>query len=270
MTVYFERGRFVLDLRRGTALVLLLSLVFSAASIPATDFSNPNAFGSVSGTGSILLRGVVLNQEGTVFPGDAVQLGRESYARLALANGNKVELFSNTGCVVNRNGPSIWVYFIAGNVGFATSNSPLEIKVGPYQVTPGTNTTGGVAFIGGDFLGIRVLSGNALVGNPKTGKNVRVVPGDVQILNLRTEEMNVPLSQLAFLNPASVAADTQVAPGQRPSGEPTGRPTDTEAQGFNWILWGIIAAGTGAVLTKVMTSGGTIYKPTQGTASPSK
>ena len=203
------------SLRIASALVLAIFLVISTTPISAADFASRNiALGSVSGAGNIQLRGLLVNQEGTLFPGDDVHAGAKSYAKLILANGNKIELFSDTKCVVDRSSQDIRVTLKGGNLGFAASKNPLAVSIAGYEVLPEAGATGGVAFLGGDFAGIRVMTGSVVVRNTTNKKNVRVPAGDVQIINLKTAEMNVPLAQLASAAPTSLPSAPPAPQGQ--------------------------------------------------------
>ena len=244
--------------RPGTALLLVFFLVISTTPISAAGLSSrTEVIGTVSGAGNIQLRGVSVDHEGSLFAGDNLGTGTKSYARLIFKNGSKFELFSDTKCVVNQQNQGADVRVLAGNLGFAAGKAPVAIHVGSYEVMPQPGTTGGVAFLGGDFAGIRVISGGSVrVRNLRTQQTVQVGAGDVQIVDVRTEKMNVPLAQVASTVPVPIPANSQ----QNPTPAPTARPNE----GINWAVWGPVIAGIGA--------GGAIiiYEATKGSSSPSK
>src|SRR4051812_13838276 len=108
--------------RTSVSLVLVLFLVVTAIPVSAADFSSRNVpLGSVSGVGEVQLRGFAVNHEGTLFAGDSVRSGAKSYAKVILGNGNKVELFSDTRCIIDSSNQQVRVNFTAGNMGFANS-----------------------------------------------------------------------------------------------------------------------------------------------------
>jgi len=183
----------------GRALSLLLAwvLFMSPMLISAKDIASRRAVGSVRAAGNIQLRGVSVAREGTLFFGDTIATGTESRAELIIADGSKVELLNNTQCVLKDDNQHITVRLIAGNVGFAASRNPVPIAFADFEILPEPGTTGGVAFLGADFAGIRVMNGGAVVFNVTTRKSSKVSRGSVQIVNLKIAEMNKPIAQLA-------------------------------------------------------------------------
>jgi hypothetical protein len=224
--------------------LLLCSMPVSAAELS----SHTETLGFVSGTGKIQVRGTLIDQEGTLFPGDDVRSGMKSYAKMILVNGSKVELFSDTRCLMSGTSRGIQLSLMEGNVGFSTLKSSVAILVGLYEVIPQPGTRGGVAFIAKDLAGIRVMNGSVKVHNIKTGKTVQVAAGATQIVNIQTNEINVPLAQLASMAPPSLPS---APPPQGRSGGTT-----------NWALWGPIIAGIG-VGTVII-----IHEATKDEASP--
>src|SRR5215217_1318754 len=136
--------------RTVTSVLLATVLLVSTAPLSAADFTNPSALGVVSGSGPVALRGVSVNQEGTLFSGDRLHTGDRAYAKVLLLNGNKLELSSNTDFVVSRNGQDVTVGLTAGNVAFTASKTPVAITIGNYQVLPKANSSGNVAFVGAE------------------------------------------------------------------------------------------------------------------------
>ena len=96
-------------------------------------------------------------REGTLFLGDTITTQRDSRGDLIIADGSKVELFNNTQCVVKDNNQHITVRLMAGNIGFTASRKPVAIVFSDFELLPEPGTTGGVAFLGTDFAGIRIL-----------------------------------------------------------------------------------------------------------------
>jgi len=202
--------------------------------ISAADVSNRNAVGSVRGLGDVQLRGVSVVGEGTLFLGDTITTGTKSRGDVILADGSKVELLDNTRCVVKDGNQRITVRLMAGNLGFAASRKPVAITFSNFEVFPEPGTTGGVAFLGADFAGIRVMTGSAVVRNLITRKSLKVTSGSVQIVDLKTAEMDMPIAQVA-----------SAASPPLPSNPP--RPQAAAGGGLTPLQWGLIGAGAGAV-----------------------
>ena len=221
-------------LRRTLSLLLASVLFMSAALISAADFSS-RTVGSVQGFGNVKLRGVSLAGEGTLFPGDAITTGAGSRGDLVLADGSKVELFDNTQCVLKDGSPHITVRLMAGNLGFTASKKPLAIGFSDFEVLPEPGTTGGVAFLSRDFAGVRVMTGSAVVRNLITGRSLKVSSGSVQIVDLKTTELKLPIAQVA----------STVAP-PLPSGAPVPQAAPAGG-GISPKTWAVIGAGVGAV-----------------------
>src|SRR5262245_59593333 len=194
------KGDFVFTKHFGrTGISVLLSFLLLISTIPsmASDFPKSKVvLGAISGNGKVLLRGVGVNWEGTLFSGEPVQTGHQSYAKLMLSDGNKVELFSDTSSVVSRRGEEVRVSLTAGNVGFSASKSPFVISLSGFDVLCGAGAAGGVAFLNNDYVGIRVKAGSVLVRELATKKSFTVSAGGVHIINVKTQQTNVPLAQL--------------------------------------------------------------------------
>lgn len=196
--------------RTWMSLVLSAMLLASTLPISAADFST-HTLGSVSSVGDVALRGVPMGSEGTLFSGDRIRTGNKSYAKLALQNANSLELFTNTQAVVTDAKPRVTVGLLGGNIAFAASKEPVAITMEDYEILPAAGTTGGVSFVSGtDFGGIRVIKGGVTIRNVKDNRSVTIGSDDVQVINLKTDEMNVPVGQLVRALP----------PSALPAGEP--------------------------------------------------
>jgi hypothetical protein len=215
--------------------VLLCTTQIVASGLP----HSPSVLGSIAGNGTIEVRGVHVSGESTVFLGDAIQTGNRSYAKLALIDGNKVELFSDTRLVFSRQ-PQARAVLTAGNLGFGVSAKPLVIEVGGFEIVPAADATGGVAFLNPDYAGVRVKTGNVIVRNLRTKQSFSLAPGAVHIINIKTEQANVPLAQLASSQPSTLPIPGRALPQQPPTTHPTQK---------EWAaIIGGIGAGTGVAL----------------------
>jgi ferric-dicitrate binding protein FerR (iron transport regulator) len=221
----------------------MIAILIFTTQIGASDFPRLGAvLGSIAGNGTIELRGVSITGESTVFSGDAVRTGNRSYAKLALADGNKVELFADTRASFSRGPEEVRAVLTAGNLGFAVSAKPVVINVGGFEIVPSGSATGGVAFLNDDYAGIRVRTGSVVVRNTRTKEMFKVAASGVQIIDVKTEQTNVPIAHLASSSqPATLPAPGRTLPPQQP---PTTHPTPKE-----WAaIIGGIGAGTGVAL----------------------
>ena len=221
--------------------VATIAIMILTNQIGASDFPRSrNILGSIAGNGTIELRGVSITGESTVFTGDAVKTGNRSYAKLALADGNKVELFADTRASFSRGPEEVRAVLTLGNLGFGASAKPFVINVGGFEIAPSADATGGVAFLNEDYAGIRVRTGSVVVRNVRTKESFRVATGGVQIIDLKTEQANVPMTQLASSQPATLPAPGRALPQQPPTTHPT--PKEWAA------IIGGIGAGAGVAL----------------------
>jgi hypothetical protein len=218
----------------------MIAVLLCTTSILAADFPHsPSVLGSIAGNGTIEVRGVHVTGESTVFIGDAIQTGNQSYAKLALLDGNKVELFSDTRLVFSRQ-PQVRGVLTAGNLGFGVSAKPIVIEVGGFEIVPSADATGGVAFLNDNYAGVRVWTGSVIVRNSRTKQSYNVAAGAVHIINIKTEQANVPIAQLASSAPSALPIPGRALPQQPPTTHPT--PKEWAA------IIGGIGAGAGVAL----------------------
>ena len=200
-----------------TSLLLTFALLLSTTPVSAADFSTNASLGSVSGVGSVQVRGVLVNQEGTLFPGDRVRTGGKSYAKVLLLNGNKLELSSDTEFVVNKNGQNISVGLSTGTLAFTASKTPVTITIGNYEVVPKAGSGGNIAFIGSEAAGVRMMTGSVVLRHLTTKKSVVVSEGTQRFITLNTDQIGAPIAQLASAAPTPLPA-VPAMPQATPSG----------------------------------------------------
>src|SRR6478672_10894504 len=112
-------------LRNATSLILTFLLALIPIPLASADFSTgTDIVGTVTGFGTLYLRGIEVRQAGTVFSGDTIQTGDQSQASLIFANGSRVQLASKTTFVTNRNNQVVQVSLIAGEIAFSASKNP--------------------------------------------------------------------------------------------------------------------------------------------------
>jgi len=197
--------------RVALSIFLALSLTASRIVAFAVDVPVRVVAGSISALGDVKLRGVPVFREGTLFNGDTVATGAHSHSEMNLANGNKIELFGNTQCFIKQNNGHLSLQILAGNLGFAASNRPIVITFTNHELLPRNGATGGVAFLGTDLVAIRVMSGTVVVHNRITGRETVISAGTTQIIDLKTNQTNIPIAQLVS---TSAAPSFPSNPGQ--------------------------------------------------------
>src|SRR5581483_1343314 len=92
-------------LKRLLAVVTLVSTLSLTMPVSAAELGTPRtSVGSVSGVGSVSLRGVSVPQEGTIFNGDELQVGSKGYAKVMLVAGHRLELDRDTKVSIQQPG----------------------------------------------------------------------------------------------------------------------------------------------------------------------
>jgi len=216
-------------LRIATSLLLILVLEFMPVTVASADFSTGTGIvGTVTGFGTLYLRGVEVRQAGTVFSGDTIQTGDQSLASVIFANGSRVQLASKTMFVTNRNNQIVQLLLTAGEVAFNASKNPVAVVCGDYQIAPEPYSSGGVAILNADFAAVRVAAGRVTLRNIKDSSVIELTSGSERILNLRNAQHQPPV-QLASTMPTRIPA--------------AGQQGKIGVSGVNWALWGVIIAG---------------------------
>jgi ferric-dicitrate binding protein FerR (iron transport regulator) len=201
-------------------------------SLASADFSTGTVVGTITGAGNLFLRGIEIRQVGTVFNGDNIHTGDRSQANMIFANGNRVQLASNTTFVPSRNNQAIQVSLVSGEIAFSASQSPVTVICGEYQIAAEPNSSAGVVIINADFAAVRVATGKVRLRNVKDKSVVVLSPGSERILSLKT-------SQQQGQHPVQLATTM-------PTRIPAGQQGKAGATGINWTLWGPVIAGGAA------------------------
>jgi hypothetical protein len=218
--------------RNVASLLLTLFLVVIPITLASADFSTGSGtVGTVTGSGTLLLRGIEVRQVGTIFSGDNIHTGDKSQANLIFANGNRVRLASNTTFATNRNNQGIvQVSLISGEMAFSASRSPVTIVCGDYQITPGPNSSGGVAIVNSDIAAVRVATGSVTLRHIKDRSVIVLSSGSEHILNITPGQQRHPV-QVASTMPTPI---------------PAGQQGKASGTGVHWALWGPVIAGAAA------------------------
>jgi hypothetical protein len=200
----------------------LFSTVLITTPVSAAELAVPRAsLGSVSGVGTVSLRGIAVPQEGTIFNGDELKVGSQGYAKVMLVAGHRLELDRDTRISIQQPGKNVVVEVRSGNVAFTSAgSSQLSLNVGPYQITPEANAAGNVALIGKDALGLRSMKGKITV-HQLTASHISylVNQGQERILTY-TGQTSEPVAQIASAFPAPIPAvppapDPQIPPAAK-------------------------------------------------------
>jgi hypothetical protein len=190
---------------RSLALLLVVSLVVYTMPLSAAEISRATSIGQVSANGSVDLRGVRINGDGTLFSGDRMNVGSGGYAKIALGSGPRVEIGSGSDVTVTREADNVHVKMASGNIAFkGEGKSSIHVRVGTYDVTVPGDASGSVAYIGKDVFSVRVLTGSVSVRNTLTKQSYTVQKGSDRLISLQTGSVNQPFAQLASTAPAAV------------------------------------------------------------------
>ena len=195
------------------SVALLFSLVVATTPLSASDFSSKSVLGSVSAVGTVDLRGAQIPDEATVFSGDRLTSGAGAYAKVLLANGQKVEVAANTALKFAGQAGSLDIELQSGTVAFSSVlAAPVRIVVGVYEITSSQPLSGNLGFLGADFVDLKVLTGSASVRNLKTKQTYVVLKNQERMFGLKTLDMMDPLAQVAFNVPQPIP-QTQTSSG---------------------------------------------------------
>jgi hypothetical protein len=240
----FDRSRF----RNLTSLLLVLLLVFATmpAPVSASNIPSPtSSLGSVSGTGTVEVRGVAVRQEGTLFPGDRVRTGSKSYAKVILVNGNKVELSSDTAFTVNRANQEIRLEVTSGGVAFTASQNPIAIVIGKYEIVPQAGSSGTVAFTGSNLAGVHMLKGSAILRDMTNKASVSVSQGSERLVSLPTVQAGALMAKVASAGPVPLP--------QAAAGGAAAASTTAGMSTLEWVALAGILGGVGASVGVLVT-----------------
>jgi hypothetical protein len=182
-----------------------------------------------------------------MFAGDQIHTGPKSYAGIAMNNGTKVQLVSDSDFVVTSSKSGERGVLNSGSLSFAASQKPVAFAMGGFEVRPAPGASGVVSFIGSDFGGVRATAGSMTVVDQKTQKSMVVQSGTDRFINLKTGQMNValPTGNATASAPVRMAA---VQPGTPSQGGGAGGAGGGGGAGLTTAAWvGIIAAIAGGV-----------------------
>ncbi len=160
----------------------LFALALGALFVPRME---AQVLGSVSAVGPAELRGVLINQEGTLFSNDSVNVPEGSYAKILLANGGKIEMGGGTRLTVLGEGQGTQVVMDSGILGFTgVSNQPIFMIVGSYYIVGGGQSVGEIEYLTDGLVSLEVMAGDTVVYDASES-NVSVLrQGEGRELNL--------------------------------------------------------------------------------------
>jgi hypothetical protein len=131
---------------------------------------------------------------------------------------------------------------------FVTKSGNLDIAAGNYRITGGHDVVGNVAYVGHDFIGLRVKTGTAIVRSLTTDESVNVIAGQERLFSVSGDNNKAPVAQLASLavpDPIPVAPPVPQAPagpGAATAPAPVAKKSITK---MGWVA--ILATIAGAI-----------------------
>jgi hypothetical protein len=234
-------------LRQVVAVALVATIGLVTMPVSAADFSSTRSvIGSVSAVGPVELRGIGISQEGTLFGGDHIRSGQNSYAKVLFGTGSKVELSEKTDVTVNRDAEGVKIAMNGGTLGF-TARTPLRIDVSSFELTATDDAAGNVAIIGSKAAGVRAINGKVTVRNLKTSESFVLLKGNEMLLSLKDGVPAASLMEVASNAPVPVPSGTP-APAPAPNPAPAPAPAPQTPAGKSG---GGIAMDTGAWLAVI-------------------
>jgi hypothetical protein len=172
-------------LHRSFALLLTIVLVLTLAPVRSLAEADPaTPIGSLLTGGSVLLRGVPLSREGTLFSGDTIHTDEEAYARLSLLDGQRIELGPSTHIDVARNETHVEIAMHTGALAFAApaSSNEIRVEIPSYQIVALQGSSGDITLLDSGEVGVRPLEGSILV--QADGALIEIPEGERQILQV--------------------------------------------------------------------------------------
>jgi hypothetical protein len=231
--------------RKVVALALVVAMAAITPLIPPSDAAS--MLGAVNVVGDVELRGVLIADEATVFSGDHLRVLDKGYAKVLLTNGQKLELDAGGGVTFTGEPPRIAFRLDSGNVAFSSEGSaPVQITAGPFEISSEHAVSGNLAVIADGVVGVRVLSGSALLKRPRNRTRQTISAGEERLLNLNTLEVKDSLQQISSNLPPPVPSAP--APQTRPAGLRSGLGT--------WLGIAVAAAGGGAIAAIAIVAAG--------------
>ena len=166
-------------------------LILGLALMPLSQvaFGAQNAIlGSVSAVGGVELRGVPLQNDGTLFDGDRIETSGQSYVKVQLTDGPQFELGNDTDVRVDRGDSQVQIAMNRGSMAFSSPSSSLPVQVSIESVTvealPGAAAE--IAFLEPNSLSVTALAESVMVtalgmGPAPVGQDEQVIiPLDAQ------------------------------------------------------------------------------------------
>ncbi len=200
------------------AVGLVLTTTLVTLPVSASDLSSPKpVLGSVSVVGLVEVRGVLISQEGTLFPGDSIRSREKGYAKILFGSGSKVELAEKTDINVNPDSQGVKIAMNTGNVGF-TARTSLRIGVQPFEVLATDGASGNVAIMNPTTAGVRALNGKVTVRNLKTSESFVLQKGQERFLGLKDGKQHASLADIASTVPVPIPAPKPQTPAGKTGG----------------------------------------------------
>jgi len=205
--------------RKVVALTLTLLTVVITTPVSASDFSTSRTpLGALTAIGTVELRGLSATREGTIFSGDRLRAMDKAYAKVSLNGGHSIELGERTDLTFTRDVNQVRVALVSGTVGFSSvTKDPLAITVGPYVIASKQPSSGNVAVLDKNAIGVRVIDGAVTVTNADAHTSFQVLRGQERLLSVKNSTATVSLGELASNMPSALPSPRLDPPPQAPA-----------------------------------------------------
>jgi len=149
--------------------VAMILLSFSCAHAA----SGSNSIGTVSVRGEVRVDGYIVQSNGTLFDGTAVETGQAT-ATLRLESGTEITMATNSHGVVHRDRLEL----LQGESQLKTNDSPFLLEAHGLRVAPGRpNTVGVVSLDGANTVNVAALTGELLIVDGSGSALMHIAPG---------------------------------------------------------------------------------------------
>jgi len=194
--------------KKVVAITMLVATFCVTTPVSAAELTNSSSLGSVTAVGDVSVRGVNITQDGTVFAGDKVAVGSKGSARIILVNGRQVIMNQGSELTVSQ---TTELRLSKGNVAINGKTVPINIVAGNYTIKGDKALSGDVAFVGSEYVGLRVHAGQATVENTKTKTSYKVSAGEERMFSLNTDSATTPVRTASSIPtiPATPSIPTQ-------------------------------------------------------------
>jgi len=176
--------------RKILALVCIGSIAVAFSPVPFVALPAPASppIGTMSAFGPAEVR-AVRTKEATLFPGDRVRSLQDSYVRVFLNAGHRIELSSNTDVRFATENDSTKIAMVSGRLAFASSPvRPLQLDVQSLTVLAKPGESGTIISDAVNLISIAATQGQIEVRNNLTGELFVLRPKTTTVFGLNGRE----------------------------------------------------------------------------------